>query len=343
MTAKISRANAVDLAGDLVLVADIGGTHTRVALARGDRLLRETVCRHRNAEYAGLTSVLEAYLGAHGGVRCRGACVAVAGPVEGEKAQLTNLPWTIDKDILQRSTQAQSVAILNDLQAQGYALGHIAADDLVLVRAAGRRNPAVDSGAQQAPRLMIGVGTGFNAAAVHEGQGGRRWVAASEAGHAGMPVQSADALSLCAFVRAVHGFAGVEDVLSGRGLERIYAWQARGRGRPEAKQAAQIMEECAAGGNPEAEAAVAMFVRLLGAISGDLALIHLPLGGVYLVGGVARAMAPYLERFGFAAAFCEKGRFAPFMEQFPVHLVTDDFAALAGSAAYIAQRAKPAP
>jgi glucokinase len=69
---------------------------------------------------------------------------------------------------------------------------------------------------------------------------------------------------------------------------------------------------------------------------GNLALTHLPFGGIYLCGGVARAFAPYFEPLGFEAAFSEKGRFAPFMAQFSVSLVTDDFAALTGSAVYLA-------
>ena len=77
------------------------------------------------------------------------------------------------------------------------------------------------------------------------------------------------------------------------------------------------------------------FIRILGTVVGNLSLIHLPLGGVYLVGGVARAMAPHLAAMGFAEAFRDKGRFAGFMANFPVHLVTDDFAALTGCAAHL--------
>ena len=81
--------------------------------------------------------------------------------------------------------------------------------------------------------------------------------------------------------------------------------------------------------------AVAVFIRYLGTVCGNLSLIHLPFGGVYLVGGVARAIAPHLSNFGFADAFRDKGRFADFMEGFAVHIVEDDYAALVGLAAYL--------
>jgi glucokinase len=70
-------------------------------------------------------------------------------------------------------------------------------------------------------------------------------------------------------------------------------------------------------------------------VSGDLALQNLPFGGLYLVGGVARAIAPYLDQFGFAEAFFAKGRFADFMRNFPVSVIEDDYAALIGSAQFL--------
>jgi glucokinase len=65
--------------------------------------------------------------------------------------------------------------------------------------------------------------------------------------------------------------------------------------------------------------------------------VHLPFGGIYLIGGVARHFAPHLLRLGFQDAFYDKGRFSDFMEQFPVHLVDDDYAALTGSAAHLSE------
>jgi glucokinase len=75
----------------------------------------------------------------------------------------------------------------------------------------------------------------------------------------------------------------------------------------------------------------------MGHVIGDLALSHLPFGGIYLVGGVSRAFAPWLDEFGFAEAFRAKGRFSDFMEQFGVQVVTDDYAALTGCASHLAK------
>ena len=84
-----------------------------------------------------------------------------------------------------------------------------------------------------------------------------------------------------------------------------------------------------------AREAVAVFIRILGTVAGNLALIHLPFGGVYLVGGVSRAMTPYFAANGFGDAFRDKGRFAGFMQNFAIHVVEDDYAALIGLAHHL--------
>ncbi|XBC62048.1 glucokinase [Defluviimonas sp. SAOS-178_SWC] len=316
----------------LSLVADIGGTNTRVALARGDAVDRATIRRFANADFPGLGPVLVRYRAESGNPACAGACVAVAGPVDHGVARLTNLDWTIDRAAVGAATGAERVAVLNDLQAQGHALGHIAADCLrPLIVAEG-------SGRTDGPQLVIGVGTGFNAAAVHEAPGGRI-VTASESGHASLPVRTEADLRLMRSVETAHGFAGVEDVLSGRGLERLHAWAASEAGRDELLGASAIMAAIAEGTDPVATETARAFLRLLGTVAGDLALTHLPFGGIYLIGGVARAFTDHFDRFDFAAAFRDKGRFSTFMREFPVSIIEDDYAALEGCARYLSAAA----
>lgn len=311
------------------LVADVGGTNTRVALARGEEVLQDTIRRYRNADFASLEAVLTAYVDTEGPTGCTHASVAIAGPVRDGRGTLTNLDWTIDEEILTRATGAGTAAVLNDLQAQGHALGHIDPANL---------RPVIEgkTAGKDATRLVIGVGTGFNIAPVHV-IGNSRLVAASEAGHETLPVNTEDDFRLCRFVEAAHGFAAVEDVLSGRGLGRIFSWLGAEAGDPREADAAAIMDACRTRSDPRAEAAVSTFVRLLGSVAGNQALVHLPFGGLFLAGGVARAMAPYLKTFGFADSFRDKGRFGGFLADFPVSVVEDDYAALTGSAAHLAR------
>jgi glucokinase len=101
----------------LCLVADIGGTNTRVALADGARIRADSVRRFRNSEFPGLDPILQGYLADSAVASVDGACVAAAGPVKDGVATMTNLDWTIDGATLTRATGAETVSILNDLQA----------------------------------------------------------------------------------------------------------------------------------------------------------------------------------------------------------------------------------
>jgi len=314
-------------ANTLSIVADIGGTNTRVALANGQSVLTNTIRRYRNADHPGLESVLRAYIAEEGDVDPVATCVAMAGPVRDGVGTLTNLDWTVDKDVLKRATNSEHVAVLNDLQAQGHALGQIADENLATVITVPDHSP-------QAARLVIGVGTGFNAAPVYETDAGRL-VPPSECGHANLPIRTDMDLRLLHFVETAHGFPAVEDLLSGRGLERAYAFVTTDAGTPAERGAASIMDACAKRDDPHAADAVRLFIRLLGTVAGNLSLIHLPFGGVFLVGGVARAMKPYMGEFGFEASFKDKGRFAGFMGNFGVQIVEDDFAALTGCASHM--------
>ncbi len=316
-------------ANTLSLVADIGGTNTRCALANGPTILKDTIRRYSNAQFQDLETVLRQYLADEDNVDPIAACVAVAGPVRDGTATMTNLDWQIDEATLARATKAEHVSILNDLQAQGHAIGHLDPSAIRPLVAGPKTTPANGSAC-----LVVGVGTGFNAAPVFETPAGRI-VPASESGHADLPVGNALEKRLSDYVARSHGFAAIEDVLSGRGLERVYAFLGEDAGDPKSASAKDIMSACETNSDPRAIEAAALFSKYLGKVCGNLALIQLPFGGVYLVGGVARALTPYLIRFGFEESFKGKGRFSGFMDNFSVSVVEDDYAALAGSASHI--------
>lgn len=306
------------------LVADVGGTNTRVAQAGENGIATDSVRRYANAEFPNLESVLVRYREETGCATPAAACVAVAGPVRDGVGRLTNLDWTFGGPSLAEATGAGLVAVLNDLQAQGHALGHLPE---------GAHRLVVDGHSAPGAQLVVGVGTGFNAAPVHDGPHGRI-VVPSECGHVTLPVRTDADLRLSRFVALDHGFPGVEDVLSGRGLGAIDAWLAEETGQPGRRSSSEILAAFAAG-EPRAREAVAVMVRMLGRVAGDLALIHLPYGGLHLIGGMARALTPWFEEFGFAEAFRDKGRFAPLMAEFRVTVIEDDYAALIGCARHL--------
>lgn len=310
------------------LLADIGGTNTRVALSSGGKIIHGSVRHYPNAEFEALEPVLHRYIAETGTETPAAACMAMAGPVRDGVGTLTNLDWTLDTHTLAAATGARTVTVMNDLQAQGHALGHIPAEALFPVIAG--PPPKLE-----ATQLVIGIGTGFNAAPVFDTPAGR-FVPPAEAGHVALPLRTEQDARLAAFLERDHGFAAVEDALSGRGLVALHEFVCHEAGHPEKAtlKGKQIMA-AVADGDPLCREAAGLFARLIGAVAGDLALTLLPFGGIFLIGGVARAMAPYYVEMGFVEALRDKGRFSGFMEQFSVTVVSDDDAALTGMALHL--------
>ena len=308
------------------IVADIGGTNTRVALCDTPDSPRE-VARFSNAEFGSLDAVIRHYLAERGHPRCTVACVAVAGPVRHGAARMTNLDWQIDSDTLRAATGAAHGFVINDLEAQGHALEDVPTRCLM-------GTPLAAPGAET--RLVVGLGTGFNAAPVHPAEGGKEYaVVASECGHVGLPVWDEASASLARDLAVTHGFASVEEALSGRGLMHVNAHVAKLHGTAP-RATSQDLIAALASESPSATdlATSALFCRVLGQVLSDLALIHLPFGGIYLIGGLARAMAPFFDAGGLPESFHHKGRFSDFLRAFSLHIVEDDYSALTGCARY---------
>ena len=318
----------------LAILADIGGTNTRVALAEGTHVKLDSIRRFPNGDYQAngkdIAHVLRDYLD-QTGAQVTGVCVAAAGPVQDGVATMTNLDWVMDAAKLSGATGAKKVAILNDLQAQGQALGHIPAANL--------RSVLPGPVKPNASMLVVGLGTGVNAAPVHPGPHGRI-VPPSECGHVNMPIRSEEDFQLARFIEhklkaegdAPH--AGVEEVLAGRGLANLHAFAAYAEGHPASLTSAQVLQALDAGDATAAHAA-RLYVHILGQMLADLALIHLPYGGIYLIGGMSRAMTPHFTRFGLEQSFREARRVDLLQKDFSVTVVEDDYAALTGCAAYL--------
>jgi glucokinase len=79
---------------------------------------------------------------------------------------------------------------------------------------------------------------------------------------------------------------------------------------------------------------VRVFVSILGAESGNLALKVMATGGVYLAGGIPPRILSFLTDGAFMEAFCNKGRMSDLLERIPVHVVLNPKTALIGAAAY---------
>lgn len=307
-----------------MLLGDVGGTNARLAIGRNGVIDQETVTRFRGDDYASFDDVVRQYLTEQGRPHISSLCIAVAGPVSGGRAELTNRDWTFSEDALARLTDADHVRLINDLTALGYATANLQGDGLEVLREA----PSDRDRNGQA--LVAGLGTGFNVCAVRTTPQGTITAMEAEAGHTQLPANIYLRLAEMLGSDAARAFDSLEEAFSGRGLSRLH-----GARTGTAPLRAEQVAEAAAGGDAEAIETYGIYAELVGAMCRELTLLYMPLEGLYLAGSVGRSIANRMDRF-LPAYFAEDFmRHIP--ENTPIYLIKDDMAALQGCLAALSQ------
>ncbi|WP_137820382.1 glucokinase [Pseudomonas sp. 2FG] len=317
----------------IFLAVDVGGTHARLLLgepcATGWRRVRQqSFLAH---EYPGLQALLELFLAA--GERPAAACIAVAGPVQGSRVSMTNLPWRLDASLIGQQFGIPTVRLLNDFAAQTYALEALPASDLCTLQQ-GQPEP-------EGVRALLGAGSGLGMA-MQVRCGGHWQALASQGGLADFAPLDAQQLALCQALQSAYGRASQELLLSGPGLERIYGFLCgAGVQLREAAPNARAISRAAERGEPLAAAALALFARIYGACAGNLALLSLARGGVYLSGGIAPKILGFLQSPAVVEAFVNKPPLRELLESIPLHVVLNEQLGLFGAATLAAQLCRP--
>lgn len=320
------------------LVCDLGGTNARFGLTVEGRLAPETLETYANDGFADFPSVLAAYRSRHPSLAVDAVCVAMAAVPTPDGARLTNRDWDIRRIDIADICGTNDIHFLNDFEALGLSL--LRTEELETKELFAGLPPA-----GPATRLVLGAGTGFNAAACFPPSiGPTPYVSAAECGHMTLPVEGADEMSLQHYLARGRGRASNERALSGRGLFEIYLWCCERNARPAILPGpSDVAAQAIADADPDAREAADYFLRFLGRVAGDLALAFLPFGGIYLSAGATRALAPLIGSSAtFIEAFRAKGRQAELMTSFPISLLLDDRAALSGCAEWLRLQSRTA-
>lgn len=309
------------------LLADIGGTNARFALLEGAVAGPPIVLG--TADFPTVEDAVTAALARlapSGSVEV--AVLALAGPVAGATARLTNAAWEVSAAALAARFGFARVWLVNDFLALAHALPHLAPADL---RPIGDGRAAGD-----APMLVLGPGTGLGVAGFLPAAG---LAIPTEGGHAGLAPTDAREDAVIAALRVRCGRAGAEEALSGRGIAHLHAILAalRGAAVPSRDAAAVV---AAAPGCPVAAETIEVFLGLLAGFAGDLALAWGARGGVFLAGGILPRLADRLDAAAFRARFEAKAPMEGWMADVPLALVLHPAPAFLGLAA-LARLADP--
>jgi len=318
-----------DAAGVLhfpVLVGDIGGTNARFAILPAPDAEAIEFPNVATSDFPDIDVAIEEAVLARSTVRPRAVVLAIAAPVTGDEIRLTNSPWTVRPDLLIERLGFSEVVILNDFEAQALAVVAIEPEHLVQIGGG-----AVDP---DASRVVLGPGTGLGVAGLVNANG--VWIPVpGEGGHVDMGPRTERDFQVFPHIERIEGRISGEQMLCGRGLVNLYRAVAAADAvsAPLATPAA-ITSAALAKNDGVAEEALDIFVTCLGRLAGDLALIFMARGGVYLTGGIAQKIVSALGHPRFREAFEDKAPHSALMLELPVFVMTHPLAALVGLAAY---------
>lgn len=317
----------------MILAGDIGGTNTRLALfeASDGHMTLVDQNDYASREYDDLLPLVKTFLASYleQGKAIDAACFAVAGPVTGDTAKVTNLPWVLNEDQLAAALQIPVCKLINDFQGTACGIDQLPETDLVTLQ---EGKPEIHG-----TRVILGPGTGLGVG-MAIWQAGEYNSLASEGGHVDFAPCNGEQQALLTYWQAQLGRVSYESLLSGKGLARIYTFlHDQEKDTPEAElleeaDPAAAITAAAMAGDKLADRSLHLFADILAAQAGNLALTCLARGGVYLAGGIAPKIIRYLQSGQFNLMFCQKSPMDKLLTTIPVKVIMNTRVGLLGAA-----------
>ena len=323
----------------MILAGDVGATKIllEVGEMRSGRWQTVLARRYETHDAVNFPDVLHEFVGelepGRGAAsKLEAAAIGVAGVADGNRVKMTLRPWTVDGDLVARRFAIPKVRVVNDLYATAHGIDWLDPGDLMALQ------PGMAE--KDAPRVVLGVGTGLGISYRVAVDGGLREIP-GEGGHANFGPATLAQAGLWSEIFATHGRVSAEHVVSGAGLQHIYAFTngigAHRAGQHELPTPEEITHGAIEQGKPEFAKALDLFAECLGNVAGDHALCVMARGGVYLAGGVIAKVASWLDTPHFRAAFCGKAPHSALLMRIPVYAVKSERTALLGAARLAAE------
>jgi glucokinase len=320
----------------MIIAGDIGGTKTNVALFEANGSEVGSVVRQQkfpSGGYDSLEAILKEFIG-DTQVEISGACFGIAAPVIEGYAKTPNLNWTVSAGSLARLLKIERVGLINDLEATAFGIPALSSSQLLTLNTGNPRNDG--------HRALIAAGTGLGMAGIFYREGHYHPLA-SEGGHSDYAPHEPAEIELLQYLKEKFGrHVSWERVLSGPGLFNVYSFLSD---RGEMEEPTWLAEQIKAGDKTAVVSAAAlenkcelavkaldMFIAAYGAMAGNLALLMMATGGLYIGGGIAPKISEKLKDGMFMKAFTDKGRLSSVLTNIPVHVILEDKTALFGAA-----------
>lgn len=308
----------------IVLIADIGGTNARFGLVDAEKGLHQLEYMPTN-KFASLTDAATAYLETYAqGKKPETAILSIAGPVDGDLVNFTNLPWSFRTSRVRGEMGLKKLRVMNDFEAVAYAIPDLKPN---LVRQIGHGTVVPDR-----PIAVIGPGTGLGVASLVYANGA--YVAVpGEGGHVTMPATTPREFAIFEQLRVKYHHISAERVCSGKGLENLYNAIRVLDGRlheTDDLTAADISARATDGTCTICTEALDLMLAFLGRIAGNLALTLMAKGGVYIAGGIPVKLGQMFDTSRFYKEYTAKGRMSDLVETIPVFVAMHETLGLLG-------------
>jgi glucokinase len=325
----------------MLLAGDIGGTKTQLALySTNEKPQRQYQAVFKSADYDSLETIAQEFL-ANTGMTITKAVFGVAGPVVNGQSKITNLPWLIAETSLSQALQLplEAVKLLNDLEVIAYGVPHLPTDQLAALN--GEQMDTSVGG----HKAVIAPGTGLGEAILFQ-QGHNYFIIPSEGGHADFAPTNSIQIGLLRYLLHKYNHVSYERACSGGlGIPNIHAYLKETRAAEESPEVAEALRQSTdatpiivqaglANACELCRATLNIFVSILGAEAGNLALKAMATGGIYLGGGIPPKILSKLRDGTFMAAFVNKGRFGELLARIPVYVILHENPGLVGAAYY---------
>ena len=327
----------------MIIAGDIGGTKTVLALYELEsgkvKLFKQAVFPSKG--HNSLEEILEKFLSNEKNFQIETGCFGVAGAVLAGKCKTTNLPWELDEQKLAAFLKAKKVKLLNDLEAAAYGMLFLNPGEKIQL------NPDCKNGVP-GNIAVIAAGTGLGEAMLFW-DGKQYHPSASEGGHCDFAPTTNLEIDLFQWLKQHYpDHVSYERILSGPGLFNIFRFLTETgvekptealtlRLKTEPDPSAVVSQMALANTDPAAVATLNLFVSIYGKESSNLSLKCLGTGGLFIGGGIAPKILPFMKNGKFLEGFFSKGRFLGLMQSIPVQIALNPEAPLIGASNYAAR------
>lgn len=306
----------------IFLIGDIGGTYSRVAYydQKADEITNLRIYENKNFQC--FENVIETYFKEELEklkVFPEEVVLGVAGPVIQGKVYITNLGWKVQIKNLRKKFGFKKVILKNDLFLLSASIFHLRDEDLKVIK----------SGKvfKDYPKAFMAIGTGLGISFLVSKK--PLLILPSEGGHAPLSIIDYHDRNFIEYLWAQEKEPLWEEILSSRGLENIFEYYFGKR------ISAPLISEMASKEDEKGVFAIKKFIEFLGRKCYEIAVMELSFGGIYLAGGILKAISNFLQRDEFKKVFIEhfyfSRRLSNLLEKIPIFSIEHPFPVLLGA------------